>query len=164
MAVNRVAYFLAGAALGAAGIALVKSGKGQELLQGVVQSGYGLTETVLAKAETLREDIEDYMAEARWLKEQKAKEEAEAAQAAAAAGAAMAAAGEPDDVSAAMAGEMVGKAAKAKPAARTGAASAAGTKKVAKKPTAKKNATKKNATKKAAAKKPAAPKAGGSGE
>ena len=78
MAVNRIAYFLAGAALGAAGVAVVKSGKGQELLSGMVQGGYGLTENVLTRVETLKEDIEDYMAEARYNREQKTREEAQA--------------------------------------------------------------------------------------
>ncbi len=75
MAVNRIAYFLAGAVLGASGLALVKSGKGQALLSGIVQGGYGVSEGVLARIETLKEDIEDYMAEARFNHEQKAKAE-----------------------------------------------------------------------------------------
>ncbi len=76
MAVNRVAYFLAGAVLGASGFALVRSGKGQALLSGLVQGGYGLTEGVMARVETIKEDIEDYLAEAKFSHEQKVKAEA----------------------------------------------------------------------------------------
>jgi len=79
MGINRLAYFLAGAVLGASGYALVRSGKGQALLSGIVQGGYGVTEGVLARIETLKEDIEDYMAEARYNNEQKARDEHEQA-------------------------------------------------------------------------------------
>lgn len=140
MAVNRIAYFLAGAVLGAAGVAVIRSGKGQELLSGLVQGGYGLTEGVMARVETLKEDIEDYMAEARYTHEQKVKEEVarereEAAQAAAATAAAAAAAtGKPKG-----AGKPAAKAAKTakagtKPAAKSGAKSAKGAKPKAAKP------------------------------
>lgn len=137
MAVNRIAYFLAGAVLGAAGVAVIRSGKGQELLSGLVQGGYGLTEGVMARVETLKEDIEDYMAEARYTHEQKVKEEVarereEAAQAAAATAAA--ATGKPKG-----SGKPAAKAAKTaksgtKPAAKSGAKSAKGAKPKAAKP------------------------------
>lgn len=70
MAVNRLAYFFAGAVLGAAGLAMVKSGKGQQLVSGMIQGGCGLTENVLARVETVKEDIEDYMAEVKYKAEQ----------------------------------------------------------------------------------------------
>jgi len=137
MAVNRIAYFLAGAVLGAAGVAVIRSGKGQELLSGLVQGGYGLTEGVMARVETLKEDIEDYMAEARYTHEQKVKEEVarereEAAQAAAAT--ASAATAKPKG-----SGKPAAKAAKTamsgtKPAAKSGAKSAKGAKPKAAKP------------------------------
>lgn len=75
MTVNRLAYFLAGAVLGAAGVAMVKSGKGQHLFSGMIHGGCGLAENVLARVETVKEDIEDYMAEAKYKAEQ-AKEAA----------------------------------------------------------------------------------------
>lgn len=75
MAVNRLAYFFAGAVLGAAGLAMVKSGKGQQLVSGVINGGCGLAENVLARVETVKEDIEDYMAEVKYNAEQ-AKENA----------------------------------------------------------------------------------------
>ncbi|GFM36647.1 DUF6110 family protein [Desulfovibrio psychrotolerans] len=137
MAVNRIAYFLAGAVLGAAGVAVVRSGKGQELLSGLVQGGYGLTEGVMARMETLKEDIEDYMAEARYTHEQKVKEEVarereEAAQAAAAAVAGTAAKPKGSRKPAAKAA----KAAKSgtKPASKSGAKPAKGAKSKAAKP------------------------------
>ncbi|MFA9395723.1 MAG: hypothetical protein ACERJ1_13590 [Halodesulfovibrio sp.] len=70
MAVNRLAYFFAGAVLGAAGLAMVKSGKGQQLVSGMIHGGCGLTENVLARVETVKEDIEDYMAEIKYKAEQ----------------------------------------------------------------------------------------------
>lgn len=76
MAINRVAYFFAGAVLGAAGLAMVKTGKGQELVSGVINGGCGLAENVLGRVETVKEDIEDYMAELKYKAEQ-AKETAE---------------------------------------------------------------------------------------
>lgn len=73
MAVSRIAYLLAGAALGAAGAALAKDGKGTDLLQNLVKGGYGMTEKLLASVETIKEDIEDYLAEAKFMQEEKAK-------------------------------------------------------------------------------------------
>lgn len=81
MAMNRMAYLLAGAALGAAGMALVKSGKGRDVLQGLVVGGHGLTEKLLATVETVREDVEDYLAEAKYMHEEKAREAADQARA-----------------------------------------------------------------------------------
>lgn len=72
MAVNRIAYLFAGAVLGAAGMALVKSGKGQELVSGVINGGCGVAENVLARVETIKEDIEDYMAEVKFKKSEAA--------------------------------------------------------------------------------------------
>lgn len=77
MAVNRLAYFFAGAVLGAAGLAMVKTGKGQELVSGMINGGCGLAENVLGRVETVKEDIEDYMAELKY----KAEQEKEAAEA-----------------------------------------------------------------------------------
>lgn len=75
MAVNKVAYFFAGAVLGAAGMALVKTGKGQKLVSGMLHGGCGLAENILTRVETLKEDIEDYMAEVQYNKAEKAKAE-----------------------------------------------------------------------------------------
>jgi len=75
MAINRIAYFFAGAVLGAAGMAMVKSGKGKELVTGVITGGSGLVENTLARVETIKEDIEDYVAEVKYKAEQ-AKETA----------------------------------------------------------------------------------------
>ena len=72
MAVNRIAYLFAGAVLGAAGMAMVKSGKGQELVSGVINGGCGVAENVLTRVETLKEDIEDYMAEVKYKKSEAA--------------------------------------------------------------------------------------------
>ncbi|WP_066852051.1 hypothetical protein [Halodesulfovibrio spirochaetisodalis] len=83
MAVNRLAYFFAGAVLGAAGLAMVKSGKGQQLVSGMISGGCGLAENVLTRVETVKEDIEDYMAEVKYkaaqAKEAAAQEETVAA-------------------------------------------------------------------------------------
>lgn len=73
MAVNKLAYFFAGAVLGAAGLAMMKSGKGQQLISGIIHGGCGLTENVLARVETVKEDIEDYMAEVKYKAEQEKK-------------------------------------------------------------------------------------------
>lgn len=70
MAVNRLAYFFAGAVLGAAGLAMVKTGKGQQLVSGMINGGCGLAENVLTRVETVKEDIEDYMAEVKYKAEQ----------------------------------------------------------------------------------------------
>ncbi|SIN98983.1 DUF6110 family protein [Halodesulfovibrio marinisediminis] len=78
MAVNRLAYFLAGAVLGAAGLAMVKSGKGKQLVSGVIHGGCGLAESVLARVETVKEDIEDYVAEMKYKAEQAKEAAAEA--------------------------------------------------------------------------------------
>ena len=74
MSVNKVAYFFAGAVLGAAGLAMVKSGKGQQLVSSMIHGGCGLTENVLARVETVKEDIEDYMAEVKYKAEQGKKD------------------------------------------------------------------------------------------
>ena len=73
MAVNRAVYFFAGAVLGAAGMALVKTGKGQQLVSGMLHGGCGLAENILTRVETIKEDIEDYMAEVQYNKAEKAK-------------------------------------------------------------------------------------------
>jgi hypothetical protein len=119
MAINRIAYLIAGAALGAAGMALVKEGKGENMLQSLVQGGHGLTEKLLGTVETLKEDVEDYLAEARYTHEQKMKQTAKEATKA------------------------------SKPAAaKTTAAKASTTRKTSSKTTAQKAATKKTAAKK----------------
>lgn len=124
MAINRIAYLIAGAALGAAGMALVKEGKGENLLQSLVQGGHGLSEKLLGSVETLKEDVEDYLAEARYTHEQKMKQTAKEATKA------------------------------TKPAAAKTTASKASTgKTTTKKTTAKKTAAKSATTKKAAPKK-----------
>ncbi len=78
MTVNKLAYFFAGAVLGAAGLAMVKSRKGQQLISGMIHGGCGLTENVLVRVETVKEDIEDYMAEVKH-KAEKVKKAASAA-------------------------------------------------------------------------------------
>ena len=78
MAVNRIAYFFAGAVLGAAGMAMAKSGKGQQVVSGMINGGSGLVENVLTRVETIKEDIEDYIAESKY-KAQQAKEAAHVA-------------------------------------------------------------------------------------
>ena len=80
MAVNKVAYFFAGAVLGAAGMALVKTGKGQKLVSGMLHGGCGLAENILTRVETIKEDIEDYMAEVQYNKAEKAKAQTAEAQ------------------------------------------------------------------------------------
>lgn len=148
MAVNRFAYLFAGAVLGAAGIAMVKSGKGQQILSGVVQGGCGLTENILGRVETLKEDIEDYMAEVKYERAQKAKQAPEEAKATTTAKTAAATA-----TAAPKAKKAATKTAAKKPAAKKAAPKTA-----AKKPAAKKAAPK-TAAKKAPAKKADDPKA-----
>ena len=80
MAVNKLAYFFAGAVLGAAGLAMVKSGKGQKLVSGMIHGGCGLTENILARVETVKEDIEDYMAEVKYKAEQEKNSASSAAE------------------------------------------------------------------------------------
>ena len=81
MAVNRIAYFFAGAVLGAAGMAMVKSGKGQQLVSGVINGGSGVVENVLTRVETIKEDIEDYVAEVKYKAEQAKEAQAPAEEA-----------------------------------------------------------------------------------
>ncbi len=78
MGLNKIAYLIAGAALGAAGAALIKEGKADNLLQSLVQGGHGLTEKILGAAEKIKEDVEDYLAEAKFMHEENAKKEAAA--------------------------------------------------------------------------------------
>ena len=140
MAVNRIAYLIAGAALGAAGMALVKEGKGDNLLQNLVQGGHGLTEKLLGTVETIKEDVEDYMAEAKYMHDEKVKQDAEKAK-------------EVKPTAKKKA------APKKKAAAKKAAPKKAATKKAATKKTAAKKAPAKKAAPKKAAAKKAAPKA-----
>jgi hypothetical protein len=77
MALNRIAIFAAGVALGAAGMALVKQGKTDDLLKNAVQTGHDLSEKFMGTVETIREDVEDYLAEAKYRHEQKVQQSAE---------------------------------------------------------------------------------------
>jgi len=69
MAYRRIAYFLAGTLLGATAVALSRSEKGQQLLSNAVQGACQLTETVMERVEILKEDIDDYLAEAKHTRE-----------------------------------------------------------------------------------------------
>ena len=71
MAVNRVMFFLAGAVVGAAGMAFATSPKGKRVISDVIQGGGELKENMAARMETLKEDIEDYVAEKKFKKAQK---------------------------------------------------------------------------------------------
>ena len=71
MATNRILYFLAGAVVGAAGMAFATSPKGREIISDVIQGGAGLKGNVASKMETFKEDIEDYVAEAKYKRAQK---------------------------------------------------------------------------------------------
>ncbi|WP_319581961.1 hypothetical protein [uncultured Pseudodesulfovibrio sp.] len=139
MAINRIAYLIAGAALGAAGMALVKEGKGENLLQSVIQGGHGLTEKLLCSVETLKEDVEDYLAEAKFAHEEKVRQAAEEAQKAPAKKAA------PKKAAAKKAS------AKKTPTKKASAKKAASKEAVARKPAAKKSPAKKTAAKSKAA-------------
>ncbi len=69
MGTHRMVIFLAGAAVGAAGMAFATSPKGKQIISDVIQGGAGLKESVAAHMETLKEDLEDYVAETRFKKE-----------------------------------------------------------------------------------------------
>lgn len=130
MAVNRIAYLLAGAVLGAAGTALIKEGKGENLLQSLVHGGHDLTEKLLGTVETIKEDVEDYLAEAQYAHEEKLRQTAEAEAAAA-------------GVTGTVAEEATKKKASTQ-GAKKNASAAASKKSTTKKSTAKKSAAKKS--------------------
>lgn len=71
MSLNKILFFVAGAAVGAAGAAFISSPKGQKVIAEVIQGGAGLKENVATRMETLKEDIEDYVAEAKFKREPK---------------------------------------------------------------------------------------------
>ncbi|MCG8636920.1 MAG: hypothetical protein MI863_24020 [Desulfobacterales bacterium] len=68
---NRIVFFLAGAVAGAAGMAFATSPTGKKVISDVIQGGSGLKENVATRMETLKEDIEDYVAEARFKRTRK---------------------------------------------------------------------------------------------
>ena len=72
-------YLLAGMAIGAVGMAVAKEakeGNGGPGLKAVVQGGHNIVEKVMGTAETIKEDVEDYLAEAKFLREEKTAEQA----------------------------------------------------------------------------------------
>ncbi len=73
MTVNRVMFFLAGAVVGAAGMAFATSPKGKKVISDVIQGGSGLKENVAARMESIKEDIEDYVAETKFKRSQNKK-------------------------------------------------------------------------------------------
>ena len=75
MAVNRWVFFIAGTLMGAAGMAFATSPKGKQIISDVIEGGTGLKENVTAKMETLKEDIEDYVAETKFNRAQKTNAE-----------------------------------------------------------------------------------------
>lgn len=66
MAANRMIFFLAGAVAGAAGMAFATSPKGQKIISDIIEGGTGIKENVASRMETLKEDIEDYVAETKF--------------------------------------------------------------------------------------------------
>lgn len=75
---NRLAYLLAGMAIGAVGMAIAKESKecnGGPGLKAVVQGGHNIVEKVMGAAETLKEDVEDYLAEAKYAREENLSQE-----------------------------------------------------------------------------------------
>ncbi|MEH0021736.1 MAG: hypothetical protein V6Z89_18930 [Desulfobacter sp.] len=66
MTANRIAFFLAGAVVGAAGMAFATSPKGKKIISDVIEGGTGLKENIATRMETLKEDIEDYVAETKF--------------------------------------------------------------------------------------------------
>ena len=66
MTANRIAFFLAGAVVGAAGMAFATSPKGKEIISDVIEGSTGLKENIAARMETIKEDIEDYVAETKF--------------------------------------------------------------------------------------------------
>ncbi len=71
---GRAGYFIAGAALGAFAVSFAKTEKGQELIRIAMKGGCQLAEEVMSKVETLKEDVEDYLAEAKQAREQEGDE------------------------------------------------------------------------------------------
>ncbi len=71
MGVNRWVFFIAGAVLGAAGVGFATSPGGKKVISDVIQGGSGLKENVATRMETLKEDIEDYVAETKHKRAQK---------------------------------------------------------------------------------------------
>lgn len=70
MAANRFVYFFAGVVVGAAGLAMVKTQKGQEFVSGIVNDRCGLAGKVLDRVEAVKEDFEGYMTEIKYKAEQ----------------------------------------------------------------------------------------------
>lgn len=78
---NRLAYLLAGMAIGAIGMKVAKDAKEGNCapgLKAVVQGGHNIVEKVMGAAETVKEDVQDYIAEAKFAHEQKIAEQQEA--------------------------------------------------------------------------------------
>ncbi len=71
MGMNRWLFFLAGAVVGAAGVGFATSPRGKKVISEVIQGGSGLKENVATRMETLKEDIEDYVAESKHKRAQK---------------------------------------------------------------------------------------------
>lgn len=82
MANGKIVYFLLGAALGVAGTRMARQGDARQLLAGLVTGSYTLKEMVLTGVETIKEDVEDYLAQARSDHDQHMQEKAQQAQAA----------------------------------------------------------------------------------
>ena len=78
MSTNKVLYFLAGAVAGAAGFAFVTSPKGKKIISDIIEGGTGIKENVTSRMETLKEDVEDYVAEKKYKRAQKKEDPAEA--------------------------------------------------------------------------------------
>lgn len=81
---NRLAYLLAGIVVGAAGMAVAKKIQDGEMecsIKGVVQGGHDVVEKVLGVAETLKEDVEDFIAESKYHHEEKLRTQANASSA-----------------------------------------------------------------------------------
>lgn len=78
---NRLAYLLAGMVVGAAGMVVARKVKDGELecsVKGLVQGSHDVLEKALGAAETLKEDVEDFIAESKYIHEEKLKAQAEA--------------------------------------------------------------------------------------
>lgn len=77
MSPNKILLFLAGAVAGAAGFAFATSPKGKQIISGIIEGGTGIKEDVTSRVETLKEDIEDYVAEKKFQRTQKKEKLAE---------------------------------------------------------------------------------------
>lgn len=77
MGTNRALFFLAGAVVGAAGMAFATSPTGKKIISDVIQGGAGLKENMATRMETLKEDLEDYVAETKYKRAAKKAENTE---------------------------------------------------------------------------------------